>query len=154
MFPISLLLTQFSSSCISSGFHPQPAVHRSINYWLTAFICHPTLMSQKTHSGDNRIIMKKKKISSNKYNMKETMRPAETHREREAAIAKDCYEIKKNTKYFWTRKITTTVQIALELKGKQCWNIFSYTRSVCSTDIITVGSKSLKSHWKYEILFS
>lgn len=57
-------------------------------------------MSQKTHSGDNRIIMKKKKISSNKYNMKETMRPAETHREREAAIAKDCYEIKKNTKYF------------------------------------------------------
>lgn len=40
--------------------------------------------------------------------MKETMRPAETQRKREAAIAKECYEIKKNTKYFWTRKSTTT----------------------------------------------
>lgn len=41
----------------------------------------------------------KKKFSSNKYNMKETMRPAETERERAAAaaIANNCYEIKKKT---------------------------------------------------------
>lgn len=38
-------------------------------------------MSHRTHSADNRIIMKK--ILSNKYNMKETIRTAKKMRERE-----------------------------------------------------------------------